>query len=333
MYIKMNSDFKETNIVVQANDLVQTANWSMNVIPLKIFKGLISCIDVMKPGQTNQVTVMKSDLYRIVGIDKSKNNYTYLRKQMESLMQQIVYLKKEDKIIQVPLVSKVIWNMNNDFVSCFFDEELMPYIIHLNGLFLQYPVGNLVGFSSKYGLILYEYLLSLERQYKRGEHIVDIEVLRHITGTEKKYNKTFDFENRVLNASIEDINHSGVEFLVRYTTVKYNRAIKSVKFELRPRTSIQETEFETIMNPSMFEKGITIMRVPGAKKAYHDKRGEKETLIDRLSETYKDTPPKEQKFGSGRMFEKYIKYEDDDSDMGLPDYDTAGQDPEVLYPF
>ena len=326
----MNSDFKETNIVVQANDLVQTANWSMNVIPLKIFKGLISCINTLKPGQANQVTVMKSDLYRIVGIDKSKNNYSYLRKQMESLMQQIIYLRKDDKIIQVPLVSKVVWDMNTDFVSCYFDDELMPYIIHLNGLFLQYPVGNLVGFDSKYGLILYEYLLSMERQYKRGEYTIDIDLLRHITGTEKKYSKTYDFENRVLDVSVKDINQAGVEFLIRYNTVKYGKSIRSVKFEMRPRTSIKEDDYDTIINPSLFKKGIDIMRIPGGKKKPLAEE-EGRTVSDTLSEAHKPSKSEPKLFGNGTSFEKYVTYVDGDGQR--LDINDGSQDELPFYPF
>ena len=44
-------------------------------------------------------------------------------------------------------------------------------------------------FKSKYGLILYEYLLSRERQERQSEHkySISIEDLRRLTDTEKKF--------------------------------------------------------------------------------------------------------------------------------------------------
>lgn len=249
----LTSDYKETNLIVQSNELVQHTNWEMNFIPMKLFKGIVSCINTSDPPKDNRVVIEKQDMYKIVGIDKSKSNYTYLRRQMESLMQHIIYIQKKDKIVQIPLVSKVIWDVNKDVVECFFDDEIMPYLIQMQGKYLQYPVTNLTGFSSKYGLIIYENLLSRVKQYKTSTHILDIDEIRHITGTKDKYKKTFDFENRVLNTAVDDINHANVEFLVKYKTVKRGKSIRSVEFIIRPRTSCLEDDYSIIMNPSLLE--------------------------------------------------------------------------------
>ena len=270
------SDYKETNIIVQANDLVRNTNWTMNVIPLKIFKGMISCINVNNPPKDNQIEIRKSDLYKIVGIDKSKQNYTYLRRQMESLMQQIVYLRKDDKVIQLPLVAKIIWHMNSDEVTCCFDQEIMPYLVKMSGLFLQYPVSNLVGFCSRYGIILYENLLSRERQYKKGTYLIPIEELRHVTGTAQKYTKTYDFENYVLKTAVTDINSANVEFLVRYSTIKYGKEIRSIKFDIRPRTSCTEDNYETVIKPSLLVAGLARLQQPSERKEKRKRNTEPE---------------------------------------------------------
>ena len=56
-------------------------------------------------------------------------------------------------------------------------------------LFLQYEVAALKKFKSKYGLILYEYLLSRERQERQSEHkySISVENLRRLTDTETKF--------------------------------------------------------------------------------------------------------------------------------------------------
>lgn len=282
------SDYKETNIVVQANELVQNANWAMNIVPLKLFKGLVSCIDVKSPPKDNHIEIEKKDLYRIVGIDKNKNNYTYLRKQMESLMKQIVYLNKGDRIIQIPLISKVIWEANSDEIKCYFDPDIMPYLIQLHGLFLQYPVKNLVGFTSKYGLLIYENLLSRERQYKSGTYTISIKELRYITGTEKRYSAMPDFEKRVLAAAAADINKANVEFLVRYSTVKSGRSIKAVKFDIRPRTSCLEDNYNVVVHPRFLEDALINLQIPSKAQRERKKETMKEEEYQSLLETYNE---------------------------------------------
>ena len=73
------SDFDITNKVVQANELIQQANWRMNMMPLKLFKTIISCIDTENPKQ--EVCIAKKELADFMGVGE---NYTYLRTQMKS---------------------------------------------------------------------------------------------------------------------------------------------------------------------------------------------------------------------------------------------------------
>lgn len=46
------SDYDIKNKVVQANDLVQLSKWNLDVVPLKVFKTLVSCIDTKIPLRT-----------------------------------------------------------------------------------------------------------------------------------------------------------------------------------------------------------------------------------------------------------------------------------------
>lgn len=255
------SNFDIKNKVVQSNDLIQLSKWNLNAVPLKIFKTLISCIDVKHPPKNNAVCISKSELYNVVGSD-SDGGYDYLKKQIKSLQRQIIELKMTDgAIMSLSIVPKVIYppKDSDEDIQCVFAEELMPFLIDLKERFLQYDMVALKNFDSKYGLILYEYLLSRERQERQSEHkySISVENLRRLTDTETKFKNFKDLKKRVIEAGINDINNAQVEFLVQATN-NGKRGVKAthVEFELRKRTSITETEFEVVAHPEWIHRDI-----------------------------------------------------------------------------
>lgn len=255
------SDFDIKNKVVQANDLVQFSKWNLSAIPLKVFKALVSCIDTKHPPKDNTVTISKKELYDLLGTNDD-TNYTYLREQVRSLQKQIIEIRRADgSIVSLSMVPTVVWppKESDKLVECTFSKELMPYLIDLHERFLQYDVAALKNFKSKYGLILYEYLLSRERQERQTEHkySISIEELRRLTDTEKKLKDMKNFKRRVIETSVEDINSAGVEFLVHATT-NGRRGVKAthVQFELRKRTSYKETDFNVVERPEWIRREI-----------------------------------------------------------------------------
>lgn len=255
------SDFDIKNKVVQSNDLVQLSKWNLNAVPLKIFKTLISCIDVKHPPKNNTVCISKSELYNVVGSD-SDGGYDYLKRQIKSLQKQIVELKLENgSTVSLSVVPKVIYPSKDskDDIQCVFAEEIMPFVTDLKERFLQYDVAALKNFSSKYGLILYEYLLSRERQERQSDHkySVSIENLRRLTDTEKKFKVFKDFRKNVIERAMHDINTSGVEFLVEFNKIGGDgKKITHIEFTLRRRTSITETDFEIVAHPEWIKRPI-----------------------------------------------------------------------------
>lgn len=246
------SDYKISNLVVQANSLIRQTNWNMNVVPLKVLKALISCIDTKNPPKNNVVSISKKELYDLIG-SEDNTNYSYLRTQVKSLQGKVVDLKLDNGgILSLTLLPKVFWppKDSNELVQCTFAEELMPFLIELKERFTQYPVTNLTAFSSKYGLILYEWLKSEEyKTMDRDQNVVEIDNLRHLTGTVKKYPAFKDFEKKILKAAVNDINDSALEFLVSYDKVKVGRSITAIRFKTRPRKSYKEKTFD---QPSFF---------------------------------------------------------------------------------
>lgn len=252
---QMNSDYNINNKVVQANQFIQQTNWTLKETQLKLLKVFISCIDTKHP--TGTVNITKKELVQVLG-DDYKNHYTYLINQIRSLQTSIKLYEDEKKITYVSLINDFTWYKESEFVTVEFSKKILPYLIDLNERFLQYDVYNVRGFNSKYGLILYEYLLSRERQERNKDHeyFISMNDLRRLTGTMDKYERIDAFERKIVKVAMKDINNARVEFLMKYEKVKTGRNIIGIKFILRKRTSYVETEFDEIKNKSYSKQKI-----------------------------------------------------------------------------
>lgn len=238
-------NYLENKKIVQANSLVRQTNWKLNKTPMKLFKACIASIDTSNPPKDNTVVMHKSDLVQLIDGDESKN-HVYLKNQLRSLITSVKIEEDDKQEIFVALVNKIEWKKDSDIVKVRFDEAVMPYLIDLHERFLEYPADVIPQFDSKYGLIIYESLLSNWKQYAdSNEFTYDVDTLRYITGTEKKLKKWVNFEARVLKTAVEDINHMQGEFLVKYEKIRHGRSIEKVKFILVKRTSWKQTDYDS----------------------------------------------------------------------------------------
>lgn len=231
------SDFKDTNCIVQSNNLIQTTRNTLNLVPLKIFKVLVSCIDTNHP--KNSVTIAKRDLYKFFDY-KHDNNYSFLKAQMETLQKQIIKLQYDKKEVSLSLIPKIVWEKDNDFITCYFSEDILPYLVELKNNFTKYEVMNLYYLKSKYGIIIYELLKSNDFKMQETKHTFSIEYLRQLTNTEKKYKAFKDFEKKVLQVAVNDINDSYLEILIDYEKIKRGHRIAEIKFITQKRKSYKQ---------------------------------------------------------------------------------------------
>lgn len=240
------SDFKYTNLVVQSNSLILQTNWKLNTVPLKVFKVLISCIDTKNPPENNLVSISKYDLNKFIN-GHSDVNYTFLRKQVKSLQSQVVEIKDANgDILSLSILPKVTWKKSSDEVVCEFGEDLMPYLINLKENFTIYNIMDLKSFSSKYGIMIYEYLKTEQfKTYSINKNFISIDDLKIITGTVniKSYSTFEVFDRKVLKIAKNDINNSNLEFLVDYDKVYAGRKINGIRFKTRPRKSYKDISF------------------------------------------------------------------------------------------
>lgn len=264
--------------VVQANDFVQQTNWTLDTVPLKLFKALVSEIDVRHPPVDNTVTVHKSELIKL--LDTNATNYTYLRRRLRQLVTSVKVEDNEDEEHYVALVQDIFWKKETDVVKVKFHEAVMPYLVGLKERFLTYPAANIDHFKSKYGLILYEFLLSKEHQYHDSSYVVDIDHLRRLTGTEKLYDRFGNFEAKVIKTAVDDINAAGVEILVSYEKIKPGRNVEAIRFFVRRRNSFHDDSYDEItVRPDQLHE-IDALQQKMSKMPGHSAPPKGQTTID-----------------------------------------------------
>ena len=271
---------KELNklTIVQANDFIQQTNWTLDTVPLKLFKALVSEIDVRHPPVDNTVTVHKSELIKL--LDTSGHNYAYLRRRLRQLVTSVKVEDNEDEEHYVALVQDIIWKKETDVVKVKFHEAVMPYLVGLKERFLTYPAANIDHFKSKYGLILYEYLMSKENQYHFGKYTMEIDALRRLTGTEKLYERYSNFEVKVIKAAVDDINAAGVEILASYEKIKTGRYVTAITFYVRRRNSFHDDSYDEItVRPDQLHE-IDALQQKMSKMPGHSAPPEGQTTID-----------------------------------------------------
>ena len=236
------SDFKLSNKVVQSNSLVQQTSWKLNQTSLKLLKVAISCIDTTNP--TNTVKINKNELMNFID-DVGSKNHNYLKTQMDKLNIWITIKDDYQSTIRVVLVNKVEWYHYAEEVEVRFSDELMPFLVNLKENFLQYEVENLKCFDSKYGLILYEYLLSKKRCNPNVNLFkLSVENLRDLTGTTNKYSKWINFENYVIKPAMNDINNNDLEISFSYEKIKKGKSIREIEFDVKMKPKKLNLKYE-----------------------------------------------------------------------------------------
>lgn len=250
---KRSNEFSENNLVVQSNDLIQNANWRLNTMSLKLYKMVISCIDTENPPKDNKIRLSKNEIIKFLEAEnvlqgtKTDQRYSTVRKALKNIRDKSVDLDMGKGVLTVGLMDSVYWEKDTDIVTCRIGPEMMPFLIDLNRNFLQYPVLNVQCFSSKYGIILYELLMSEWKKTQFKHFTFEVDDLRYSTNTVNKYSKWVNFEARVLKPAVDDINQAEVEFFVKYRKRKGGgKSIRFIDFTIYIKERCNETWQELI---------------------------------------------------------------------------------------
>ncbi len=228
--------------VVQSNRFIQQTVWSMDLIALKTFKVLVSAIDTKNATtDDNVVYVNKHELMVLTTQDKHLQNYTACTNVLEGLcdvkLRVPIYDPEKGEGTLYTHLLKFKNYTYSEMIKVEFEPEIMPFLVQLKQKFLSYPVTHIAELKTKYGLILYEYLLSSYKQYysdqSHAKIKISLEDLRRVTGTldKKSYDVWGEFERRVLSPAVKDINKANVSIQILETNkFRKGRKIDSLVF-------------------------------------------------------------------------------------------------------
>lgn len=258
------SDFNEGNYVAQHNDLI-VGRWGLNNTQLKLFEMAVSCIDTKQPKPDRKVTISKQDIFNLFEYSAS-NKYVVFQNHIKELQKQSVTVtEKNGKKRSLVLVPTVEWGSDDEdnIVTFYFNEHIMPYLLELQGHFTQYEILEIKGMRSQYSLVIFKYLvMEHNRKIFKPDYsskgyvdiLVTLDDVRYMTATEKKYNAVKDFRKYVLDVAMTEINavrdnETGkTNFLVKYETIhgKYNK-VTHIKFFVRRKRSAFDNDFDNPM--------------------------------------------------------------------------------------
>lgn len=245
------SDYKDNSLVVQSNQFVRETSNNLKANEIKIFDVFVSCIDTMNP--KTEISITKTELVKALNI--GDENYTYTKQTLESLFKKTWREINKSETIYHHFINKMIWKHEDDEIDIEFDKDIIPMLIELKKNFLKYSVSDLNALKSRYSMLMYKYILSYIRQYKTLELTIKIEEIKEFLNIKTKYNRYEAFERRILKTIESEINESKtLPYLIRYDKIANGRKINKIRFQVRPRTSIEEIYFADIQNPIMYEE-------------------------------------------------------------------------------
>ena len=249
-------DYDLGNNVVQSNELI-VGKWGLNTNLLKLFEMAVSCIDTSKDLPNREVRMSKQDIYELFDYNSTRK-YTYFRELTRDLQKQIVTIniseKRKRDIILIPTVE---WGTedSDDLVIFKFHEDIMPFLIELQEHFTQYQIAEIKYMKSQYSIVLFKYfVMEYNKRIKHSrDGIVQIYIsmkeIRYITDTELKYKDNSWFTEKIIDASVNEINGVGsklptTSYLLKYDIKrgKYNR-IEGYYFSIRKRLSIVDRKY------------------------------------------------------------------------------------------
>ena len=168
------------------------------------------------------LAVPKNLILDTIGDDGS--NYYLIRKALDSLLKRnsISFITNDGTIINYNWLSYAEYKPNADFVYLKINPDLLKYLFHLKTNYTQLPIGYTFNFRTKYSPKLYSMLCRFTDTGWRQDTLKDIREKLGIESNE--YKRVNDFEKRVLQPAIKDINEVS-NIYVSYEKKRYSNKV------------------------------------------------------------------------------------------------------------
>lgn len=223
---------KHNALVTQDNRLIQ-AQYSLSVDEKKLLALAMSKIDSRQfpdnVGNSRDIVLTASDWEE--RFHDTTNAYQSLTRATSAMFDRQVAMKLEDgRILTTRWISSIMQDSGEREITI---EIPWPMRVLLEGLqdkFTSYRISEISRFSTFYTIRLFELLM---KEKSRGALLVSVEDLRKVFSCEKKYKSIFEFQRRVIQPAVEEINEKSGGWEIDYTAVKKGVKITSFRFSIK----------------------------------------------------------------------------------------------------
>lgn len=124
------------------------------------------------------------------------------------------------------------------YITICLSNALKPFLINLDKNYVQYQIKDISGFTSIYGLRLYEILKARFNKFKnkKTSFSFSLDELRYKLNCDDKHTDFMHFNSRVLQMAADDINNNQfAKFMVSYDKETEGRKVVGIIFHIIPK--------------------------------------------------------------------------------------------------
>lgn len=234
--------------ISKANSFVE-ASYSMTLDEMRVLSLTLGVFDPTNPKRGFDFTVAEfCKHFPEVNPDIA---YVQVQKAIRKISSRWMTLQNDDHILhEVAFVTDRVYFKKEGRFYIEFHEKILPYIANLKARYTKYELVNIGAFTSTHTIRLYE----LCSQYKTvGTREIKLEDLKDWLQVSDKYDRYNNFNQRVLEPSITEINAKS-DLLVDVKPIKRGRSIHALYFTIKPQKAVQSTEKTANKRPNFPHK-------------------------------------------------------------------------------
>lgn len=255
---------ERSQFVVKSNALIQKTRYELTLEEQRLLLYIISKI---KPEDEKlklyEFTIRDYCEVCGINIDAVPDMYNYIKRTITTLKSRTFWLKQEkdgtEEEVTVQWIGKAKMKKGSGVVSIKLDDDLIPYLLELKGLYTQYQLINVLPMKGKYSARLYEILraeLPRDKRYREVTYSLgELQDRLGITGESgKSYRKNPTmFRKFVMDGALEEIAlYTDIAASVEY--IKHARRIDQVRIEIRQLKDAQAIDNSLRAERELYKK-------------------------------------------------------------------------------
>jgi plasmid replication initiation protein len=245
MKILKEMDLKSTNLVTQANNLVES-RYSITKNEQLIILAMISFID---PKDKEFLTYKTSitQFSKLLGF-KKKNYIKEIDYVTSRLLSRVITLNTPNGWTKLQWVSRAQADFKEDWITLQFHEDLKPYLLDLKSRFTSFKLSEVIEFKSIYSIRIYQILRDFDG-LKKTEFTYAVEDFKKIVLGDrpkdlKKYPRFNNFKQFTINVAKKELDEKA-NLSFTFETIRVGRSIGKIKFTIVKKAKVKEIKAPT----------------------------------------------------------------------------------------